>query len=95
MKLFKESPNDSPMDGTIHEIAQDQLKYWQEIAFTWTTFDARINGREGVQCGRCSQTIFFRSDVGGNRFQYTPDQILALMVAHIRQTHSEEVNGPQ
>jgi hypothetical protein len=87
------SPNDSPRDGTIHDIAQTQLRHWQDIAYDWPTFDAAIHGREGVQCGRCSQTIFFRSDMGGNKFQYTAEQTQALMVAHIRQRHAEDDSG--
>jgi len=89
----KHHPNDSPRDGTMHVIAVEQLKGWQDVAHTWPTFEAKINGRDGVQCGRCSQTVFFRSDMGGNRFQYTADQILALLVAHIRQAHSEANSG--
>lgn len=87
------NPNDSPRDGTIHPIAMEQLKKWQDIAYGWATFDAEIKGRSGVQCGRCSQTIFFRTDVGGNHFQYTPDMIQTVMVAHIRQRHPEAIDG--
>ena len=82
-------PNDSPRDGTLHVIAVEQLKEWQDIAYTWPTFESAIDGREGVQCGRCSQTLWFRTDVGGNRFVYTPDQILTLLVAHVRQRHAD------
>lgn len=82
------------MTEGIDQLALDQLAQWQDIAHTWPTFDATINGRDGVQCGRCSQTIFFRTDVGGNRYVYFPNQILALIVAHIRQNHEEVINGP-
>lgn len=86
-------PNDSPKDGTIHPIALRQLEEWQEIALEWDTFEAPINGRQGIHCGRCSQTIWFRTDMAGHAFLYTADMILGLIVAHIRQAHSEVLNA--
>jgi hypothetical protein len=88
-------PNDSPRDGTLHELAIEQLKKWQDIAQQWDTFEAPINGRQGIHCRRCSQTIWFRTDMGGHVFLYTSDQILALVVAHIRQNHAEVNSGDQ
>ena len=91
----KDIPLNDRESGELAVIAVEQLQKWQDFAHTWPTFEAKINSRDGVQCGRCSQTIFFRSDVGGNRFQYTAEQILALIVAHIRQRHEEAINGPE
>ena len=91
----KDIPLNDRESGELATIALDELKRWQDFAYTWPTFEAKINGRDGVQCGRCSQTIVFRSDVGGNRFQYTIEQIQALIVAHIRQRHAEAINGTE
>lgn len=88
------SPNDSPKDGTIHQIAQDQLAKWEVIAAKWPIFEAEIDHRWGVHCGECLQTIWFRSDLHGNQFMYTKAMKSALIVAHIRQNHERDfING--
>lgn len=81
------SPNDSPGNGTIHPIALEQLAKFADVALTWPLVNT---GREN-RCQICMQNIWFTSDTKGEVFKYTTDEILALVVAHIRQRHPEAI----
>jgi hypothetical protein len=82
-----QSPNDSPRDGTIHPIATGQLQSYQDAALTWPLIQIDRENR----CGVCEQNIWFLCDTKGQVYKYTHDEILALVVAHLRQRHSEAV----
>lgn len=96
---WAEHPNNSPRDGTIHPIAQQQLLEWQAIAERWhyseeNRYDDYLErDREVVACGYCSQNLWFVRDDEGRLFEYSREQLLALTVAHIRQRHPEAING--
>lgn len=89
--------------GEIADIAIRQLAAYQLIAEGWgvypvirreeytdnhglTTYGPE---RECNICGVCEENIWFTSDPHGNKFTYSDDDILALIVAHIRQAHPE------
>jgi len=91
VKLFQDSPNDSPMDGTIHPMAIEQLRPFIRAAGSWPVQVVMRDGRECHACGVCDQNIWFTSDKSGNRFGYTAEMITDVKVAHIRQRHSEEI----
>jgi hypothetical protein len=84
---FDTSSNDSPGDGTIHPIALGQLVTWQDIALKWPLAQVDRENR----CGVCEQNIWFLCDTKGQVYKYTNDEILALVVAHLRQRHSEAI----
>jgi len=78
-----QNPNASP--GEIHPMALNQLVVYQVAATDWPRYpDGRC-----VRCGKCDQSIYMRRDIHGVTYQYTKDEILALVVAHIRQAHEE------
>jgi hypothetical protein len=89
MQLFKDNPNDSPMDGTIHPIGLEQLAGYQRLADAWPRYP---DGR-AVRCGRCDQSLWFTYDEDGTPYRYSTDETMALTVAHIRQRHAEAING--
>lgn len=89
MQIFEQSPNDSPMDGTIHSMAQAQLAMWRDAALTWPIYDTEDHGRKCVRCQKCEQCLWFKTDRGGSAYVYTPQMKEALIVAHIRQNHAE------
>jgi hypothetical protein len=83
-------PNDSPRNGTLHEIALKQLSQWEEMAWEWPCFQ----DSEGyMRCRDCGQSIARAWDDHGVVYELASDQILSLIVAHLRQRHSEVVHG--
>lgn len=84
---WKASPNDSPMDGTIHPMALAELQEWNKIADTWPVYEDREDGRSCVRCGHCNQSIYFLTDKQEHLYAYTPQMIQALKVGHIRRSH--------
>jgi hypothetical protein len=79
------SPNDSPKDGTVHQIALEQLAEYQAIADTWPRYP---DGR-AVRCGSCDQALWFTYDRNGQPYRYKDNEKISLIVAHIRQRHPE------
>jgi hypothetical protein len=93
-----DSPNDSPRDGTVHEIALDQLAQWQRIAESWSVRVTKRKDATGLMrevniCGQCEQNIWFTADKNGLVYAYDMEEVLSLIVAHIRQNHEEAVNA--
>lgn len=86
MRLYEPTPNESP--GEIHDLAMEQLQLYQTIAETW----GRYPDGNCVRCGKCSQAIYMRHDKHGYTYNYNRAEILALVVAHIRQVHEEVVD---
>lgn len=86
--IFNKTPNDSPMDGTIHPIGLEQLAAFQAVAINWPRYP---DGR-AMRCGQCDQAMWFTSDIIGTEYIYEDHELLALKVAHIRQNHSEVIN---
>lgn len=83
------SLNDSPRDGTIHDIALRQLRAYQAYADTQSLYpDGRAR-----RCMECDQNVYFSHDVDGVLYRYTDEEIRALKVAHIRQVHPEVIDG--
>jgi hypothetical protein len=79
--------NDRPK-GEVAQIALDQLKEWEQLAESWPVYtDGRSN-----RCSECHQNIWFTKDPLGHEYTYDPSEILALKVAHVRQSHSDSSN---
>ena len=77
--------NENESRGEIHPLALNQLAVWQAACIDWPRYpDGRC-----VRCGKCDQSIYMRWDINQVRYQYTKDEILALIVAHVRQAHEE------
>lgn len=80
--------NDRP-PGEIADIAWQQLKPYRNAAQTWPVFqDGRYN-----RCRLCSQNIWFTYDASGHTYVYREDEIITLIIAHIRQVHAEAVTN--
>lgn len=90
MVIFEPSPNDSPMDGTIHPMALEQLAIYQKLANVWVTYRSKEKGRSAIRCKQCKQCLWFLTDRQGHPYIYTPQMKQSLIVAHIRQTHPRE-----
>lgn len=88
MKLFKESPNDGK-PGELHDIAKDQLALYEKVAPVWPL----VSENGYYRCGQCHQAIWRESDDEGHGYLWQPEEIQALIVAHVRQRHSEAVNA--
>ena len=88
--------NDRP-PGELAPIAFLQLKPFQEAAIQWPIhevirYDADDSKRKTMVCRLCDQAIWFLVDEEGHPFTYIYDvDIKPLIVAHIRQLHSERV----
>jgi hypothetical protein len=87
--------NDRP-EGEIAPIALAQLEEWEAVAREWPverhTHQSEYSPpRPGWCCAKCDKTIWFVNDPFGKIYQYTPREILALKVAHLRQCHQEVV----
>lgn len=75
-------------------IAQEQLRPYQEAAQTWPVKETMR--RDNLQrarwcsvCRECDQSLWFTRDVKGVPYEYTEEEKLALIVAHIRQCHPD------
>jgi hypothetical protein len=72
--------------GELADIAKEQLKVWQDRALDWPRYP---DGR-AIRCGKCDQSMYFTADIQGMVYSYTGAEILALIVAHIRQRHEDQ-----
>jgi len=78
-------PLNSRKTGSIATVAMEQLRHYQSIARKWQTWpDGRCR-----RCMECDENIYFTHDTNANPYMYTDDEILALIVAHIRQVHDD------
>lgn len=83
-------PNDSPKNGTLHDIALRQLKQWEDVAWEWPTYQ---DADGYIRCRMCGQSITRTHDNYGIEYVLTTDQLLSLTVAHVRQRHPEVNSG--
>lgn len=84
--------------GELAPIAIKQLEEYVKVARYWPVERHIHNtpekkGQPCWCCGICDQTIWFVCDPYGTMYTYTTDEILALKVAHIRQSHAEVINA--
>lgn len=74
-----------PFDRGLAPLALRQLEAWQTVAQAWETgFD-----RGCLRCVSCGQSIARMSDASGVAYHYDNDQLLALVVLHLRECHKE------
>ena len=66
--------------------ARQQLAAWETLARDWPVVsDLTTVSR----CGDCGQGVMLLSDRAGKPYCYTPDQVLALTVNHLRSCHPD------
>ena len=80
--------NDRPK-GEIAEVAKRQLRPYQVAASTWPIDHSGISRL----CGVCKQNLWFYADIYGKPYFYQPGEITALIVAHIRQVHTDAITA--
>lgn len=91
---YYSTPNSSiPLNnrpsGEVAPIAWEQLKPFRDAAPTWPVFqDGPAN-----RCRLCTQNIWYSYDPLGKKYVYGDDEVITLIVAHIRQVHSEVVTN--
>lgn len=95
MTGYYETPNQMiPLNdrapGELAPIALEQLAPYQRIAEDWGIYP-----QECYRCKKCDQSLWFVNDKRGQLYRYTDDEILALIVAHIRQRHPEVIDAGQ
>ena len=86
-------PLNARAKGQIATVAIDQLKPYQDAAREWPVEYVIRDGRECNVCGVCHQNIWFETDVNHQSYLHSPEETMALTVAHIRQRHSEIIDG--
>lgn len=75
--------------GEIADIAWEQLEPYRIAAKTWPVYtDGRCN-----RCEECHQNIWFTTDLQRTAYTYDPEEIQALIVAHIRQCHDTGIGS--
>ena len=67
----------------IAPLAEAQLAAWQVIAADWP-----VTGPSGL-CGVCGKGVILRADAQGRPYRYTPEQVLAHIVLHLRSHHPD------
>lgn len=95
MDAYSRTPNTNvPLNnrpkGTVGSIAVEQLRSYQERAAKWRVYRVRRDGRDMYVCQACEESLWFVSDAEEQVYQYTPEVLLALKVAHIRQAHDKD-----
>lgn len=73
----------------FYNFAEMQLGKWHPIAMKWKLYQDGF----AFRCCKCNQSVWFTHDMYGEEYQYTPDEILALITAHVRQAHEQEANA--
>ena len=73
------------MTRQIDPLALRQLEAWSRIADTWTLI--RDMETPHIRCGVCGLSVIRLADNQGQVFQYSPEDIKALTVAHLRNHH--------
>jgi hypothetical protein len=82
-------PLNNRLPGDLAQVAIDQLAEYQMSARGWA-IEVDINDpRECHRCGECGQNIWFGCDLALQPYQYTEEEQLTLIVAHLRQVHSD------
>jgi hypothetical protein len=79
--------------GEIAKVAWQQLKPYQDAARTWPIYKLMRDSRHCNLCRVCDQNIYFDSDTEENEYHYTDEDIVSLIIAHIRQTHEGMVTN--
>lgn len=73
----------------FYNYAETQLTKWHPLATSWPLYHDGFANR----CRKCDQNIWFSHDMYGEEYRYTPDEIVALITAHIRQAHEQEADA--
>lgn len=75
------------MSRALAPLAVAQLGMWRACALQWPLYQEKNSHH--VRCAQCAQSIIRVADSSNNTYDYTHDQRIALIVAHIRQAHAE------
>lgn len=69
----------------FYGFARAELETWAPIAVKWKLYlDGFAN-----RCTLCDQCIWFTHDMHGEQYMYSTEEILALIIAHVRQVHDQ------
>lgn len=74
----------------INPVAVAQLAAWEKIARDWTFvegIDSEFPNVAMLRCASCFGGIYRLTDDTGTEYRYSPEQQLALTVAHLRMSH--------
>jgi hypothetical protein len=91
-------PLNSRPPGTIADIAWTQLQPYRIAAQVWPVYqearqDESTGGVRWVHaCRTCNQALWFNTDAYKVTYDYTEDEKLTLIIAHIRRCHADIVN---
>lgn len=93
----KDIPLNDREPGEIAGVAWAQLKPYQIAAQSWPVFQEMRHGdtmgpRWVHACRVCSQAMWFNSDENKVPYDYTDEEILTLIVAHVRRSHADMVD---
>lgn len=78
------------MMKAVSPSALKELAVWEAIATEWEWY---VHPDTYLRCKECHQGIARIADRHGVLFDYNESDLLALKVAHLRQTHSEVYRG--
>jgi hypothetical protein len=81
-------PHNKRNPGTVADVAQEQLRLYQDAAMSWPVYLDGVYNR----CGICEQAIWREKDDYEVSYQWTPEEITSLIVGHIRQNHEGMVS---
>jgi hypothetical protein len=98
MTGYYQTPNkDIPLNdrepGEIADVAKERLRKWEAFVANWPIDLVFRNNRWCNICATCWQNIWFERDKNGVNYTYSDAEILALIVAHVMQVHSEALDG--
>lgn len=67
-------------------LAAAYLAAWMRIAANWP---AKVDSEGVRRCTECGKGIMLVTDTSGRPYCYTPDQVDALTVLHLRSHHAD------
>jgi hypothetical protein len=85
-------PHNNRAPGTIAAIAITQLQPYRIAAQTWPVYQESRDGRWVHACRVCEQAVWFNMDPNEQLYNYTEEEKLTLIIAHLRRCHEGEVN---
>ena len=85
MTAWGDAMHPHPAHIPVPQRVKDELAGWQEMAAMWPLRFCIEDPQ--ARCEACDQGVIRLIDDAGNGYLYSRAQIVALVVAHIRQVH--------
>lgn len=73
----------------VSGMAVSQLEAWEKLAQDWPAYEDSLVAVRLMRCASCHIGLYRLTDEDGRPFTYTDAQLLAQVVAHLRQAHME------